>query len=281
MKTVSTVSGVREVVRHWQSKGLRVGLVPTMGFLHDGHLSLMRLALSRCDKLVVSIFVNPLQFSPDEDLSIYPRDVAGDSQKCAETGVSLLYMPKVSSGSESFYPEDFTTSVTVADVTSGLCGITRSIHFKGVTTVVARLFGVVQPSVAVFGQKDYQQLAVIRRMVRDLAMPIEILGAPLVREADGLAMSSRNSNLSANGRERAVSLSKALLAILNSSESSVPKLLKLGRENLDIDKFDYLEIVDPVSLDPIYSVDRESPNARAMVAGVIDGVRLIDNMEIT
>jgi pantoate--beta-alanine ligase len=135
--------------------------------------------------------------------------------------------------------------------------------------------------VAVFGEKDYQQLCVIRRMVRDLAMPIEIIGAPVVREDDGLAMSSRNSKLSVKGRGRAVSLSKALLAILNTSESSVPKLLELGRATLDVDRLDYLEIVDPIALDPIYNVDRDAPNARVLVAAVIDGVRLIDNMEIT
>jgi pantoate--beta-alanine ligase len=280
MKTVSTVSAVREIVCSWHSQGLKVGFVPTMGFLHDGHLSLMRLALTKCDRLVVSIFVNPLQFSPNEDLDTYPRDEDGDADKCANTGVSLLYVPSDAQGEESFYPDEFTTIVSVSDVTSGLCGATRPTHFQGVTTVVARLFGIVQPSLAVFGEKDYQQLAVIRRMVRDLAMPIEVIGAPLVRENDGLAMSSRNSRLSAEGRKRAVSLSQALLAIINSSESSVASLLKLGRIKLDVDRLDYLEIVDPVSLDPIYNLDRSAPNARVLVAGVIDGVRLIDNMEI-
>jgi len=222
-----------------------------------------------------------LQFSPNEDLDTYPRDEKGDTAKCADIGVSMLYTPLVSDDGTGFYPSDFTTSVSVSEVTLGLCGASRPSHFKGVTTVVARLFGIVQPSVAVFGEKDYQQLAVIRRMVRDLAMPIEIIGGQLIREPDGLAMSSRNSKLSTEGRSRAVSLNKALKAIASSTEPSVSRLLELGRTILDVDRLDYLEIVDPLTLDPIYKLDRLKPNARVMVAAFLDGVRLIDNMEIS
>ncbi|MFT5685640.1 MAG: pantoate--beta-alanine ligase [Myxococcota bacterium] len=259
-----------------RAEGQRIGFVPTMGYLHSGHTSLMDIARSRCDWLVVSIFVNPLQFGPGEDLDRYPQDPEGDAAKCAEAGVDMLFMPP------TFYPPDHSTSVTVSGLTEGFCGASRPNFFGGITTVVSRLFGIVQPTVTVFGEKDFQQLAVIRRMVRDLAMPIEVIGGPLVRDPDGLAMSSRNRYLTPERRQRALSLSGALRgmqAALDAAEGEVSAeaLIAVGREILDYDEFDYLEVVDPETLRPMVTVDRP---ARALVGGYIGGTRLIDNMAL-
>ena len=239
-----------------------------MGGLHSGHTSLLDIARKECDRLVVSVFVNPLQFGEGEDLAVYPRDPEGDAEKCRAHGVDLYFAP------EDFYPEDFSTRIVPSGVSEGLCGKSRPGHFEGVATVVARLFGLVQPHVAVFGQKDYQQLLVIRRMVRDLALPVEVLGAPLVREADGLAMSSRNVRLSDDDRRRALSLSAALEAMARSGERDVQSLLALGQSVLDVDRLDYLEVVDARDLVPLEFIDRP---ARILVAAWIASVRLIDN----
>jgi len=259
-----------------RAEGQRIGFVPTMGYLHQGHTSLMDIARSQCDWLVVSIFVNPLQFGPNEDLDRYPRDPEGDAAKCAGAGVDTLFMP------QHFYPPDHSTSVAVAGLTDGFCGASRPNFFGGITTVVSRLFGIVQPSVAVFGEKDFQQLAVIRRMVRDLAMPIEVIGGPLIRDTDGLAMSSRNRYLTPERRQRALSLSGALKhmqALLSPRGSGVSaeELLAAGRAVLDFDEFDYLQIVDPDTLKDMPIIDRP---ARALVGGYIGGTRLIDNMAL-
>jgi pantoate--beta-alanine ligase len=197
-----------------RARGERIGFVPTMGYLHAGHTSLMDLARPRCDWLVVSIYVNPLQFGPDEDLDRYPRDPQGDAAKCAAAGTDVLFMPT------SLYPVDHGTRVLVTGLTEGLCGSSRPGHFDGVTTVVSRLFGLVQPSLAVFGEKDFQQLAVLRRMTRDLALPIEVVGGPLVRDADGLALSSRNRYLSTTDRARGRTLHQALFAIRDTVAAS-------------------------------------------------------------
>ncbi|MCP4808517.1 MAG: pantoate--beta-alanine ligase [Proteobacteria bacterium] len=271
MRTEADPGRLQAQVLAWRAEGLRVGFVPTMGFLHAGHTSLMDLAATRCDRLVVSIFVNPMQFGPGEDLDVYPRDPQGDAAKCAAHGCDLLFTP------EAFYPQDFSTRVILGGITDRLCGARRPGHFEGVTTVVARLFGVVQPHVAVFGEKDYQQLAVIRRMVRDLAMPIEILGGELIRDHDGLALSSRNKYLSAANRERALTLHRALYAMRVTEDRNVERLLDVGRDVLDVDRIDYLEIVDTSSLEPLTTMDRP---ARALVAAFLGKTRLIDNVAL-
>ena len=257
-----------------RARGERVGFVPTMGFLHAGHTSLMDLARQHCDWLVVSIYVNPLQFGPEEDLDRYPRDPDGDAEKCRDHGVDCILAP------HQLYAPGHATTVQVDRLTAGLCGASRPTHFAGVTTVVARLFGIVQPHVAVFGEKDYQQLAVIRRMVTDLAMPIEVLGGALVRDHDGLALSSRNKYLSDEHRRRALSLHRTLFAIREAAalgERDVDTLRGLGRASLDADSVDYLEIVDAESLDSLFEVDRP---ARALVAARYGATRLIDNVAV-
>jgi len=274
MDTVTEPGALQARTRAWRSAGETIGFVPTMGFLHRGHTSLMDLARPRCDNLVASIFVNPLQFGAGEDLERYPRDPQGDASKCREHGVDLLFVP------EAFYPQDFSTRVGVSEITANLCGARRPGHFEGVTTVVARLFGLVQPQVAVFGEKDYQQLQVIRRMVRDLAMDIEVVGGPLVRADDGLALSSRNAYLSAGQRARGLSLHRALCAMreaLADGQVEVEVLLSRGRRELQADRVDYLEIVDAEDLAPLPVVDRP---ARALGAALFGATRLIDNLSL-
>ena len=271
MRVEADPGRVQAQVLAWRAEGLRVGFVPTMGFLHAGHTSLMDVARGRCDKLVVSIFVNPLQFGPSEDLDVYPRDPQGDAAKCQAHGCDLLFTP------ESFYPDGFSSRVILGGITDRLCGDRRPGHFEGVTTVVARLFGLVQPHVAVFGEKDYQQLAVIRRMVRDLAMPIEIVGGALIRDHDGIALSSRNKYLSVENRKRALTLHRALFAMRDAEQRNVEALLDVGRGLLDVDRIDYLEVVDAASLEPLTELDRP---ARALVAAFVGETRLIDNVGI-
>jgi len=274
MKTIVDPQALQEQTLAWRAQGLRVGFVPTMGFLHAGHTSLIRLARPLCDKLVVSIYVNPLQFGPNEDLGRYPRDPVGDAAKCAEAGTDLLFLP------ESLYPPGHNTRVRVAGLSEGLCSGDRPTHFEGVTTVVARLFGLVQPSVAVFGEKDYQQLAIIRRMTEDLALPVEIRGGPLVRDTDGVALSSRNKYLSPEQRKRARTLSGSLRAIVSAveqGERDVAALLELGRAQLDADLVDYLEIRDAFDLRPL---SRVVGSARVFGAAKYGQTRLIDNMAL-
>ena len=257
-----------------KASGQRIGFVPTMGFLHAGHSSLFDLARSRCDWLVASIYVNPLQFGPGEDLDTYPRDAEGDAATCAAHGVDATFLPP------TLYDPGHSSSVHVAELGAGLCGASRPGHFDGVTTVVARLFGLVQPDVAVFGEKDYQQLAIIRRMVQDLAMPIEIVGGALIRAEDGLALSSRNARLDAPTRTRALSLSRTLWAMqarVAEGQRDVAELLTWGRSEVLADRTDYLEIVDAESLRPLSTVDRP---ARALVAGHFGPTRLIDNVAL-
>lgn len=255
----------------------RIGFVPTMGFLHEGHVSLMERIRPEVDALIVSIFVNPLQFGPNEDLDRYPRDPDGDRAKCAAVGVDCLFIPD---GPEDFYPSDFSTTVSVAGLTDGLCAANRPGHFDGVTTVVARLFNITRCDVACFGEKDYQQLAIVRRMVRDLAMPVEIVAGGLVRDRDGLALSSRNKYLTPEQRNRALSLHDALFTIRDavlSGERDVPTLLERGRARLDVDQLDYLTIVDKDDLQPL---DRVEGPCRALVAAHVGATRLIDNVAL-
>lgn len=274
MRTFTETAAMRAWADLRHADGARIGFVPTMGFLHDGHASLMRSIRDDVDELVVSIFVNPLQFGPDEDLDRYPRDPEGDAALCAAEGVDVLFQPT------DFYPDDFTTTVAVSELTAGLCGAARPGHFDGVSTVVARLFGVTRCDVACFGEKDYQQLAVVRRMVRDLALPVEIVGAPLQRDPDGLAMSSRNAYLSADERSRGLSLHRALTALVAHAargERDVPSLLATARDVVETDRLDYLELVDAHSLRPLTTLDRD---ARALVAGWFGRTRLIDNVAV-
>ena len=274
MKTIVDPAEMQACVMSWRASGLRVGFVPTMGFLHAGHTSLMDRARPLCDKLVVSIFVNPLQFGPNEDLDQYPRDPQGDAARCAAHGTDVLFMPS------SLYPPGHATRVQVHGLTNGLCGRDRPTHFEGVTTVVARLFGLVQPHLAVFGEKDYQQLAVIRRMTRDLALPVDILGGALIRDEDGVALSSRNKYLSPTQRSRARSLSgslRAVIAAAASGERDVSRLLQVGHSILDADLVDYLEIRSADDLTPLTVVDRP---ARVFGAAKYGGTRLIDNMAL-
>lgn len=271
MRTVVDPAALHADMCARRSRGERIGFVPTMGFLHDGHISLMERARPNCDHLVVSIYVNPLQFGPNEDLDTYPRDPEGDAAKCSQVGVDTLFLPS------SLYDSDHSTRVAIASLTDRLCGKSRPGHFDGVTTVVARLFGIVQPNLAVFGEKDYQQLAVIRRMVRDLSMDVDIIGGALIRDHDGLALSSRNKYLNEANRQRALSLHRALHLIRDSELASAQERIQLARKALDVDELDYLEVVHPDSLEAIERI--EGP-ARALVAAWIGQTRLIDNMAI-
>jgi pantoate--beta-alanine ligase len=257
-----------------RARGERVGFVPTMGFLHAGHRSLMELARPRCDWLVVSIFVNPLQFGPSEDLSRYPRDPEGDAALCAAAGVDALLLPP------TLYDADHSTTVEVGGPSEGLCGASRPGHFAGVATVVARLFGLVQPSFAVFGEKDYQQLAVIRRLTRDLALPVEIVGGPLVRDTDGVALSSRNAYLSPDERQRARTLSAGLFALQAAAaagERRAEVLLSTAAARFAVDRLDYLELRAADTLAPLATLDRP---ARALVAAFVGRTRLLDNVPV-
>ncbi len=270
MIIVRSVEEMRALGATWRAAGKRVGFVPTMGYLHRGHTSLMALARPRCEVLVVSIYVNPLQFGPTEDLARYPRDPEGDAEQCRAAGVDVLFLP------ESLYPDGFCTNVSVSGVTARWEGPLRPGHFDGVATVVARLFGIVQPALAVFGEKDFQQLAVIQAMTRDLALPVEIVPGPLVRDDDGVALSSRNVYLTPEQRERARTLHRALAAMRTGSADAATRIA-VGRDAIASDGIDYLCIVDPLTLEPVTTIDRPS---RALVVARYGGVRLLDNAEV-
>ena len=275
MKIVGTVKEVREQVKEWKKQGLRVGFVPTMGYLHEGHKSLMDAARKGNDKVVVSIFVNPMQFGPTEDLATYPRDLDHDAALCESAGVDLIFHPEA----EEMYEKDFCSFVDMTGLTEGLCGKTRPIHFRGVCTVVNKLFNIVTPDHAYFGQKDGQQLAVIKRMVRDLNMDIEIVGCPIVREEDGLAKSSRNTYLSSEERKAALILSKtvALGKELAKTEKDANKVVEAMKKNIETEplaKIDYVEAVDALSMAPVEKLEGTCMLAMAVYIGK---TRLIDN----
>ena len=275
MKIVGTVKEVREQVKEWKKQGLSVGFVPTMGYLHEGHKSLMDAARKGNDKVVVSIFVNPMQFGPTEDLATYPRDLDHDAALCESTGVDLIFHPEA----EEMYEKDFCSFVDMTGLTEGLCGKTRPIHFRGVCTVVNKLFNIVTPDHAYFGQKDGQQLAVIKRMVRDLNMDIEIVGCPIVREEDGLAKSSRNTYLSHEERKAALILSKtvALGKELAKTEKDANKVVEAMKKNIETEplaKIDYVEAVDALSMAPVEKLEGTCMLAMAVYIGK---TRLIDN----
>lgn len=275
MKIVGTVKEVREQVKEWKKQGLSVGFVPTMGYLHEGHKSLMDAARKGNDKVVVSIFVNPMQFGPTEDLATYPRDLDHDAALCERAGVDLIFHPEA----EEMYEKDFCSFVDMTGLTEGLCGKTRPIHFRGVCTVVNKLFNIVTPDHAYFGQKDGQQLAVIKRMVRDLNMDIEIVGCPIVREEDGLAKSSRNTYLSHEERKAALILSKtvALGKELAKTEKDANKVVEAMKKNIETEplaKIDYVEAVDALSMAPVEKLEGTCMLAMAVYIGK---TRLIDN----
>jgi pantoate--beta-alanine ligase len=258
------------------ARGERIAFVPTMGALHEGHVTLLREGRRRGDRLVLSIFVNPTQFGPHEDLARYPRDLPGDLQKAASAGTDVAYVPEAA----DMYPAGFQTVVEVRELARGLDGVFRPGHFAGVATVVAKLFGAVAPDIALFGEKDFQQLAIVRRMVADLSMPIEIAGIPTVREPDGLAMSSRNAYLSPGERGRALSISRALFAARDAAaagQRDAAALVQAARAALDVDRVDYLELCDADTLAPLAGIDRP---AVMLVAAFIGRTRLIDNVRL-
>ncbi|MCX8665056.1 pantoate--beta-alanine ligase [Gilliamella sp. B2840] len=277
MKVVTTINEVRKQVNTWRQSGNSIGLVPTMGFLHEGHQSLMQAAKQHNQKVIVTIFVNPIQFGPSEDLASYPRDLDRDKIACEQMGVDLIFFPDVS----EMYSPNFDSYVDVNGLTESLCGKKRPGHFKGVCTVVTKLFNIVQPDRAYFGQKDAQQLAVIKRMVMDLNFNIEIIGCPIVRESDGLAKSSRNSYLSESERAAAICLYQAIecaQAMIDQGEKSVSLLIQAMRELISkqpLAKVDYIEFVDLATLK---SIDLLAQDSLCALAVYIGNTRLIDNL---
>ena len=276
MQIEKTVAGVKAQVKAWKKEGLSVGLVPTMGYLHEGHKSLIDRAVEENDRVVVSIFVNPIQFGPTEDLESYPRDLKADSLLCEKAGAALNFAPEPS----EMYGEDFTTFVDMSGVTAELCGKSRPIHFRGVCTVVNKLFNIAMPDRAYFGQKDAQQLAVIRRMVRDLNMNLEIIGCPIIREADGLAKSSRNTYLSAEERQVALVLSRAVKAgqaMVQAGEKDGEKVLAEMRRIISEEPLARIDYVEMVKWDTIEIHHRVDCPVLAAIAVFIGKTRLIDN----
>lgn len=277
MKIVTTVQEIRDIVKQWRKEGSSIGFVPTMGYLHEGHESLMQAAKANHDKVVVSIFVNPMQFGKNEDLATYPRDMAHDSTVCEAMGVDVIFNPDAS----EMYEENFYTYVDMDYLTEGLCGKSRPVMFRGVCTVVSKLFNIVQPDKAYFGQKDAQQLSVITKMVKDLNFNLEVVGCPIVREEDGLAKSSRNSYLNQEERQAAL--------VLHRSLKIAKELLEKGEKNAELirDKMieelkqeplariDYVEIVDWETIKPIDEINKSALIALAVFIGK---TRLIDNI---
>jgi pantoate--beta-alanine ligase len=278
MLVVRSVAEVRAQVAQWRAAGGTIAVVPTMGALHEGHLSLVRAAKGRATRVIVTLFVNPSQFNNAEDLAKYPRDEAADITRLDAEHVDMLFAPNVS----EMYPDGFAAKVSVSRLSEGLCGAHRPGHFDGVATVVTKLLLQTQADTAFFGEKDYQQLSVIRRLVRDLDIPVDIVGVPTVREADGLAMSSRNVRLSETARRQAPALAEALAAagaaieagqpIVPVTDAATTGLLKAGYSEVE-----YLELRDAETLEPVSKLDRP---ARLLAAAWLDGVRLIDNIAV-
>lgn len=275
MKIVSTIEEVRAQVKEWKKEGLSIGFVPTMGYLHEGHMSLID-AAGENDRVVVSIFVNPMQFGPTEDLASYPRDLEHDAKLCEEHGVDLIFHPTP----EEMYGDQFYSYVDMDVLTKELCGLSRPVHFRGVCTVVTKLFNIVTPDRAYFGQKDAQQLAVIKRMVKDLNMPLTITGCPIIREEDGLAKSSRNTYLSPEERKAALVLSRSIFLgkeMVENGERDCKKILAAMTAEIEketLAKIDYVKIVD---LDTMQQVEKIDRGILAAIAVYIGKTRLIDN----
>lgn len=279
MKIITTIEEIRPVIKSWKKEGLTVGLVPTMGYLHEGHKSLIVKAVEENDRVVVSDFVNPTQFGVNEDLSSYPRDIKRDAAICEAAGADIIFHPEP----EEMYFPDKCTFVDMDKLTKGLCGKTRPVHFSGVCTVVSKLFHIVTPDRAYFGQKDAQQLAVIKRMVRDLNFDIEIVGCPIVREPSGLALSSRNTYLSKEEHEAALILNKSLTLgkeMITAKEQDAAKVREAIIKSIETEplaKVDYVEIVDSENLEPVQTVGKNCLIATAVYIGK---TRLIDNIVI-
>jgi len=276
MKTVNTISEIKQITKEWKAKGFSIGFVPTMGYLHEGHKSLIEKARVENDKVVVSIFVNPTQFGPNEDFEKYPRDLEKDAALCSDAGADLIFAPEV----KEMYPDGSHTFVDVEGITEGLCGEKRPGHFRGVCIVVSKLFNIVSPHRAYFGEKDAQQLAVIKRMVNDLNFDIEVKGCPIIREEDGLAKSSRNTYLSAEERIAARVLSRSLnkgKEALSKGERDSDNLKNIILNELNSEplaKIDYVEIVDSSTLKSIKNIEKPILTAIAVFIGK---TRLIDN----
>lgn len=272
----TTVNEVRTQVKAWKKEGLSVGFVPTMGYLHEGHQSLIKRAVEENDRVVVSIFVNPMQFGPTEDLDSYPRDLEKDSALCEATGANLIFHPDP----EEMYTDGFCSYVDMSVLTEELCGLSRPVHFRGVCTVVSKLFHIVAPDRAYFGQKDAQQLAIIKRMVLDLNMDVEVIGCPIIREEDGLAKSSRNTYLSPEERKAALILSKTITLgenMVKNGEKDCKVVLDAMKKNIETEpmaKIDYVKIVDGLTMQQIDTIDRPILCAMAVYIGK---TRLIDN----
>lgn len=276
MKVVKTIKEVREIVGQWRKEGLTVGLVPTMGYLHEGHQSLIKKSAEQNDRTVVSVFVNPIQFGPNEDLEAYPRDLERDMKAVEEVGGDLIFNPEPA----EMYPGHFTSFIDTTETTELLCGAVRPIHFRGVCTVVGKLFNIVCPDSAYFGQKDAQQLATIRRFVRDLNFPIEIVACPIIREDDGLAKSSRNTYLNPVERQAALILSKSLQlgkTAIENGERDASKVISIIKSNLETEplaRVDYVEVVD---FENIQRIERFEGETLVAIAVYIGKTRLIDN----
>ncbi len=279
MELIKKIDDLREKLCEERRSGKEIGLVPTMGYLHDGHLALVKKAVSNNDIVVISIFVNPTQFGPDEDYDQYPRDLKKDSQLAQKEGVDYIFAPDV----KEMYPQDYKTFVQVKEITNKLCGASRKGHFRGVTTVVSKLFNIVQPDRAYFGQKDYQQYVVIKRMVADLNFPVKIKKVPIIREEDGLAMSSRNKYLSKEGRKAATVLYKSLKKARqiiekgNRKASLVKEHIRDIINNEDLTKIEYIEILNPSTLE---TVDKICEEVVIALAVYVEETRLIDNIYI-
>ncbi len=277
---ITTIAGLRALADAHRREGRTVGFVPTMGYLHEGHLSLVRASVADCDVTVVSIFVNPLQFAPSEDLASYPRDLDRDLALCAEAGADVVFTPSV----EEMYPEPMDTAVVVSGLSATMEGASRPDHFAGVATVVAKLFSIVGPCRAYFGEKDWQQLAVVTRMARDLALPVEVVGCPIVREPDGLAMSSRNVYLTPAERAAASVLSRALRAGAESvgrgerSPDGVRRTMGAIIAAEPLAEIDYVEVVDAATLDRLAEIAGE---VRLLVAARFGRPRLLDNLGVS
>lgn len=276
LKIAYRVKEAREIINHWKKQGLTIGLVPTMGYLHEGHMSLIKKARENNDKVIVSIFVNPMQFSPNEDLEKYPRDFAADTKLCEENGVDLILHPEP----DEMYPEGFCSFVDMTGPTKELCGKSRPIHFRGVCTIVNKLFNIAQPDRAYFGQKDAQQLSVIKRMVKDLNMPIEIIGCPIIRESDGLAKSSRNKYLSPEERQAALILSKAIFLgeeLVKNGEIDAQKICQAMKNKIQEEKLAQIDYVEAVNFETIQKIDKIQGEVLFAIAVYIGNTRLIDN----
>jgi len=276
MKITYKIQETKEQIKEWKKNGCSIGFVPTLGFLHEGHLSLIQKSTEENDKTVVSIFVNPIQFGSSEDFSDYPKDLQTDAEMCEKMGVELIFNPSV----EEMYPSDFNTFVVMDGVTRELCGKSRPIHFRGVCTVVNKLFNIITPDRAYFGQKDAQQLAVVSRMVKDLSMDVQIIGCPIVREEDGLAKSSRNYYLSSEERLAARILSKAIFEgerLVMEGERNSEKVISLMKSIIETEplaRIDYIEIVDSKSIEKITTIQG---SVLAAMAVFIGKARLLDN----